>query len=64
MLGSLLDSLLDDFSDKCPQYAEIIRLGYSGMSRKDIIEQLPVQKSQGYQLFKDCRKAVEDYLKD
>ena len=63
MFGSLLDSLLDEFTDKCPHYAEIIRLGYSGMSRKDIVQQLPVQKSQGYQIFKDCQKAVEEYLK-
>ena len=64
MFESLLGDLLEDFSEKCPRYADIVRLGYSGMSRKDIIEQLPVQKSQGYQLFKECRKAIEDYLKD
>lgn len=59
---TLLDDLLEDFSEKCPHYADIVRLGYSGMSRKDIIQQLPVQKSQGYQIFKNCQKAVEDYL--
>ena len=29
----------------------IIRLGYEGLSKKDFIELLPVQKSRGYEVF-------------
>ena len=64
MLGFLFNSLMDVLCSESPHYARIIELLLDGKSRKDIIRQLPVQKSQGYQIFRDCRKAVEDYLKD
>lgn len=60
LLGFILDDLLKDL----PQFAEIIRLGYQGLSRKEIIAQLPVKKSQAYQLFNECKKQVEEYLKN
>ena len=56
MLGFLLKDLLDDFSDKCPHYADIIRLGYEGLGKKEIIQELPV--------FNNCKKETEAYLKN
>lgn len=64
MLGFLLADLLDEFSDKCPRYAEIVRLGYDGLDKKEILQQLPMKKSQAYQTYNDCRKATEDFLKN
>ena len=45
-------------------YADIIRLGYEGLSKKEIIDRLPVQKSRGYELYNECRRLVEDYLRN
>ena len=64
MLGFLLEDLLDDFSDKCPHYAEIVRLSFDGLDKKEILQRLPMKKSQAYQTYKNCRKAVEDFLKN
>jgi len=47
-----------------PMYADIIRLGYEGLSKKEMVERLPVQKSRGYELYNECRRLVEDYLRD
>lgn len=64
MLGLLLNDLINAFANSHPQYAEIIRLGYDGLSRKEIIQRLPMKKSQAYQTFNNCRKTVEEFLKD
>ena len=64
MLGFLLEDLLDEFSDKCPRYVDIIRLSYDGLDKKKILQQLPMKKSQAYQTYKGCRKAVEEFLKN
>ncbi len=64
MEGEILKILIDEFSEKCPMYTDIIRLGYEGLSKKDIIERLPVQKSRGYELYNECRKLVEDFLRN
>lgn len=64
MLGLLLEDLLAEFADRYPQYAEIIRLGYGGLDRKEIIRQLPMKKSRAYEAYSDCRKAAEDFLKE
>jgi len=61
--GELLRDLIDTFSKKCPVYADIIKLGYEGLSKKEIVERLPVHKSRGYELYNECRKVVEDYLR-
>ena len=44
-------------------YEDIIRMGIEGLDRKQIIERLPVKKSQGYQLYNDCKRMVEEYLR-
>lgn len=62
MLSCLLTDLLDDFAEQYPHYAEIIRLGYQGYDRKEIVEMLPVKKTQAYQTIKNCRKYVRDSL--
>ena len=63
MLGILLEDLLDEMAVKYPHFAEIVRLGYQGMPKKEILQQLPVRKSQAYRIYNDCRKYVEEYLK-
>ncbi len=63
MLRFLLEDLLNNFSDKCPRYAEIIQLGFSGLGKKEILEYMPMKKSQTYKAYNDCRKATEDFLK-
>ena len=42
----------------------IIRLGYEGLSKKEIVERLPVQESRGYEVFNECFKAVKEFLKN
>ena len=39
-------------------------MGIDGLDRKQIIERLPVKKSQGYQIYNDCKRVVEEYLKN
>ena len=62
MFGLLLQDLLDDFSKKYPRYADIIQLGLSGMDKKAILQQLPMKKSQAYQVYNDCEKATKNFL--
>lgn len=62
--GEILMDLINEASKKCPMYADIIRLGYEGLRKKEIIDRLPVQKSRGYELYNECRRLVEDYLRN
>ena len=39
-------------------------MGIDGLDRKQIIERLPVKKSQGYQIYNDCKRVIEEYLKN
>ncbi len=63
MFGFLLQDLLDDFTVKCPRYADIIQLGLSGMDKKAILQQLPMKKTQAHQTYNDCEIATKNFLK-
>ncbi len=63
LFNTMLDDLLT-FSAKTLYHGDVIRMGLDGLDRKQIIERLPVKKSQGYQIYNDCQKAVEAYLKE
>ena len=62
MEGLLLDELIAALGQKNPLYAEIVRLGYQGLGRKEIVDSLPVRKSQGYEVYKRCREEAERWL--
>ena len=64
---ALVNTILDDLlklASKFLYHEDIIRMGIDGLDRKQIIERLPVQKSQGYQIYNDCKRVVEEYLKN
>ena len=54
-----LDDLLKYVSDKDPTIGTVLRLGWQGYNRKQIVEALPVKKSRAY----DVLKATEQLLK-
>ena len=64
---ALVNTILDDLlklASKFLYHEDIIRMGIDGLDRKQIIERLPVKKSQGYQIYNDCKRVVEEYLKN
>ena len=63
MEGILLDEMIADLGKKNALFGDVIRLGYRGFSRKDIVEALPVRKSQAYELVRKCRDEAEGWLK-
>ena len=63
MLGFLLEDLLEEFESKCPQSAEIVRLGFAGLERKEIVQRMPQQKTQAYDAYNKCRRDVERFLR-
>ena len=64
---ALVNTILDDLlklASKFLYHEDIIRMGIDGLDRKQIIERLPVKKSQRYQIYNDCKRVVEEYLKN
>ena len=47
----LLDELIAAVGKMNPMFGEVVRLGYQGMDRKEIVAALPVKKSQGYHIY-------------
>lgn len=62
MEGILLDELISYVGKLNPLFGDVVRLGYQGIGRKEIVEGLPVKKSQGYEVYKKCREEVERWL--
>ena len=60
----LLDELIAELEKLNPLYRDMIRMGYSGLERKEIIGTLPLKKSQAYDLFRKCREEAEKFLKN
>ena len=60
----LLDELFVTLEQMKPLFGEIVRLGMQGLKKKEIIECLPIKKSQAYQLISECEKAARDHLRD
>ena len=63
MLDILLEDLLKNLDSMNPAYGQIVRMGYQGYQTKEIIQALPLKKSQAYRTVADCRKAVEELLR-
>ena len=53
-----LDDLLDCVADQDPLIGTVLRLGWEGNSRKEIVQNLPVKKPRAY----DVIKAAADFL--
>ena len=62
MEGILLDELIAHVGKLNPLFGDVVRLGYQGLGRKEIVEGLPVKKSQGYEVYKKCREEAERWL--
>ena len=62
--GLVLDDLFRHVGEISPLFEEVTRLGYQGLDRKEIVDALPVGKSQGYELYKRCREEVERWLQE
>ena len=62
-MGILLDEMAAELGEENPLYSEIIRLGYQGLTRKEIAESLPVKKSQAYEMIRKCREEAERFLR-
>ena len=60
----LLDELFVTLEQMKPLFGEIVRLGMQGLKKKEIIERMPIKKSQAYQLISECEKAARDHLRD
>ena len=60
--GILLDELLCEAEKANPLFRDVIRLGYSGLDRKEIIGALPLKKSQAYDVIRKCREEAEKFL--
>ncbi len=63
MEGILPEELYADIRKVNPLFGEIIRLGYQGLDRKEIVDALPVRKSQGYEVYRRCRETVERWTR-
>lgn len=64
MEGELLQELFSDLAELNPLYAEVVRLGYEGLDRKEIVDLLPVKKSQAYEVYRRCREEAEKWLRE
>ena len=64
MAGLLYDELVAVLGKMCLLYVDILRMCREGLSRKEIVDRLPVKKSQGYDLYRKCREEAERWLRD
>ena len=62
-LGLLLEDLLTELEKASPRSAEIVRLGWEGLEKKEIVEMLSLCKSQAYEAYRKARKDVEAFLR-
>jgi len=62
MEGILLDEMISALGMKNPLYADVIRLGYRGLDRKEVVDRLPVRKSRRYDLYRRCMEEAEGWL--
>ena len=51
-----------DLGQMNPMFSDIVRLGYQGIACKEIIDRLPVRKSQAYDVYRKCRAEAERWL--
>lgn len=63
LLGIMLDDLLEYLGGMNPMLADVVRMGYDGMTKKDIVRNLPVKSSQAYDLFNKAHKLSMEYLR-
>ena len=61
--GLLLEALISEAERVNPLFRDVIRLGWSGLKRSEIIGALPVKKTQAYDLVRRCREAAKEFLK-
>jgi hypothetical protein len=59
---ALLEDLINELEQKNPKLARIVTLGYAGYSKAEIFEMIGVQKSQGYDLFKEAERLAKEFL--
>ncbi len=58
----MLDELLKYLRSLNPLLADVISFGYKGFDRKDIIQVLPIKKSQAYDLYAQAYKLAQEFL--
>ncbi len=58
----LLAEMISELARKNPLFEQVIRLGYQGMNRKEVAQELPLAKSRAYELYRQCREEAERFL--
>lgn len=58
----LLEDLINELEQQNPKLARIVTLGYAGYSKAEIFEMIGVQKTQGYDLFKEAERLTKEFL--
>lgn len=58
----LLAELIEELTVKDPRLAEIVRLGYAGYKKREILDKLGVSKSQAYNLYNLAYRFAEAFL--
>ena len=59
----LLDDLLAYLGSINPVLAEVASLGFDGFDKKEVIQQLPVQKSQAYSIYNKAEQLAREFLR-
>ena len=59
----LLEDLLEELGKINPVLADVVSLGYQGFERKEIIRQLPVKPSRGYEIYSKAKELTREYLR-
>lgn len=62
MMEATLDALIEHLRSIKPRYADIASLGYSGLSMEEIIEQIHLKPSRGYQEIDACYQLARDFI--
>ena len=58
----IFDELVAYLKDVSPALADVVTLGFRGFDKKEIIQQVPVQKSQGYSTYDKAEKLARAFL--
>ncbi len=58
----MLDKFMRFLRSLNPLFDDVISLGYEGFSRKEIVEVLPVKRSQAYDLYAQTYKLACEFL--
>ena len=63
MDGLLLKDLIKEVRRKKPILADIVSMGYDGLTKKEIVQRLGMKSSQAYELYAQAEKLVRAFLR-